>query len=348
MSTLFKIRSFFSRHKNKFFIGGLLVTSTLLLSKYMQKRLRDWHEKEAREFLERNRKQSHFESINQTCNQTILGLSSSLLDTIYAEVDTDSIIESLKSNSVNKFEKWNTLKVQVFTKAACVIYGLVMLVMTLKIQLNILGGYLYRNTMDVSTQQQEQYLSLWQNFLNVGVKKLTNTIETEVEKILERVDLKKQMKLSDLEAIFWSLQSSLASHKESPIEQIRPYVINDELSSNTDVYHNMLRDTADLLESDEVKLIVTHYVSKGFYVLGDQLSEFFGQNESKLSELRDEKVDIDTFLNPFSSKKPMAKLIPILNGLLSKQSFPQNFTQILITDEKINTLGANVYESLLF
>lgn len=102
-----------------------------------------------------------------------------------------------------------------------------------------------------------------------------------------------------------------------------------------------LRDTADLLESEEVKFLVIHNINTGFVLLGDQLSEFFNQPSTEANG------GADSFQNPYMNKKPLAKIIPILNGLLSKQSLPHNLIHHLISNEKLQTLCANVYESLL-
>ncbi|CAG9761655.1 unnamed protein product [Ceutorhynchus assimilis] len=338
MSVFSKLKGFLSRHRNKFLIGGVLITGTVFLARYTRKSLRDWQEKETREFFDRTRKQNHFESINRTCNETVINLSSSLLDKIYETINTDQTIEKLKQNPENKLEIWVELKNQVFIKAACVVYSLVMLVITLKLQLNIIGGYLYKDPTSVPAEMQQKYLSICQNFLNAGIEKLAKIIEAEVDKLLKNIDLKKQMKLSDLEAIFWSLQSSLDARQDNPISQLRKYIFETDPPSSPDIYTSMLRDTADLLESEEVKFLVIHQINTGFVLLGDQLSEFFNQNEPPSGE---------QFQNPFTNKKPLAKLVPILNGLLSKQSLPHNLTNHLITNEKLQTLCANVYESLL-
>lgn len=106
------------------------------------------------------------------------------------------------------------------------------------------------------------------------------------------------------------------------------------------LFCSQLRDTADFLESDEVKLLATHCVNRGFILLGDQIAEFYGQNNSLI-------VNKEPFINPFDMKKPLAKLLPIMNGLLSRQSFPHNLVQQLMISEKLQTLSANIYESLL-
>lgn len=103
-----------------------------------------------------------------------------------------------------------------------------------------------------------------------------------------------------------------------------------------------MHDTADFLDSDEIKSLSTHCINQGFILLGDQIAEFYTQNGTILPV-----AEGDGFLNPFEIKKPLAKLLPIINGLLSKQSFPQLLVQQLIGSEKLQVLSANVYESLL-
>lgn len=102
-----------------------------------------------------------------------------------------------------------------------------------------------------------------------------------------------------------------------------------------------MRDTGDFLESDEIKSLTTHCINRGFILLGDQISEFYSENGTV------QQIGDSHFQNPFEIKKPLAKLLPIINGLLSKQSFPQLLIQQLIASEKLQILSANIYESLL-
>ncbi|KAF7281039.1 peroxisomal biogenesis factor 3 [Rhynchophorus ferrugineus] len=339
MSVFSKFKSFLGRHRNKFYLSGLIITGSLLALKYAQKQLRGCHEKEAKEFIERNRKLSHFDSINRTCNQTALNLSSTLLENICTTIDIDKTVNSLNQNSGNKLEMWNTLKVQVFMKAGTIIYSLVMLVITIKLQLNIVGSYLYKDPTSVSAILQEKYLSLCQNFLNEGIEKLANMLKLKFDNILSGVDLKKEMIISDIQTIFWSIQASLNSDMDGPINQFKNYVINTKLSESSDIYSNMLRDTADLLESEEVTSLATHLINCGFTLLVDQLFEFFVTGVSETS-------DTGNFVNHSQIKKPLAKIIPVLNRLLSKQALPQNLLQDILVSDRLQALCANVYESL--
>lgn len=340
MSVISKFKDYLTRHKTKILVGGAIIAGSIFLTKIAQQKLIQWQEKETKEFLERNRKQSHFESLGRTCNQTISNLSSALTLLVIKVINTDDIIIELKNNPNDKVKLWNELKIAVFLKAALMIYTIVMLVITLKVQLSIIGGYLYKDPKSISTEMQEKYLSICQVLLKTGIEKLKDIMETEVKKCVGVVDLGKQMKLSDIEAVFWAIQTSMASHKLSPVEQIGTFILPDSLEDSNDIYSNLLRDTADFLESDEVKSLITHCVNRGFILLGDQIAEFYGQNSSVL-------IKQEPFMNPFDMKKPLAKLLPIINGLLSRQSFPQNLVQHLIASEKLQILSANVYESFL-
>lgn len=163
---------------------------------------------------------------------------------------------------------------------------------------------------------------------------------------MKTFELNKQLKLSDLEGIFWTIQTSIAAHEQNPIDKLLEYIIPGEIPRASDLYSNLISDTADLLDSDEVKSISTHCLNRGFVLLGDQMSEFYLGNDPKIKDVTN--IDPNTqFQNPFDAKKPLAKLLPILNGLLLKQSFPHNLVQQLLSNEKLKVLGANVYESLL-
>lgn len=111
MSIFSKFRGFLYRHRNKFLIGGLVIGGSVFLTRYAQQRLREWQEKEAREFIERTRKQQHFESTERTCNQTIVNLSGHLHDSVSSAINADNVVAELRGNPDNKLELWERLKV---------------------------------------------------------------------------------------------------------------------------------------------------------------------------------------------------------------------------------------------
>lgn len=180
MTIFSKLKDCLSRHRNKLVVGGIIITGSILLTRYAQQRLREWQEKETKEFLERTRKQQHFESTERTCNQTVLNLMSTLNESLASTLNTEKIIEELRKKPENKVELWENLKVLVFTRASCLIYLTVMLVVTLRIQLNIIGAYLFKDPTSVPTEVQQKYLTLTQDLFNNSLQRITSLIEQEV------------------------------------------------------------------------------------------------------------------------------------------------------------------------
>lgn len=111
MSVFSKIGGFLRRNRNRFFVGGIIVTGSILLTRYAQQKLREWQRNETKEFFERTRKQQHFESTERTCNQTILSLVGALNEALSKAINTEDIVAELRNNPENKIELWEKLKV---------------------------------------------------------------------------------------------------------------------------------------------------------------------------------------------------------------------------------------------
>lgn len=115
MSMMFsKMKDFFHRHRNKFLVSGVLITSSVLLVRYAHQKLREWQERETKEFFERTRKQQHFESTERTCSKTVFSLTTALNKSLTSIVNTEEMIEELRSRPENKIELWEKLKVDIF------------------------------------------------------------------------------------------------------------------------------------------------------------------------------------------------------------------------------------------
>lgn len=59
-------------------------------------------------------------------------------------------------------------------------------------------------------------------------------------KCVNVVDLGKQLKLSDIEAIFWAIQTSLATHKESPVERLSNYILPNGIDDSNGICVNLV------------------------------------------------------------------------------------------------------------
>lgn len=336
------IRGFLGRHKRKLITGGVIVGGVIILSKYARSKIEEWQERKTKEFLDRTRKSQHFDSTERTCNQTILSLFKSMTDAILRQLSTDELVARLKSNPENRVEIWNEIKIVAFSRVTAFVYGAVLLVAVLRVQLNLIGGYIFKDTNQINSEFQEKYLSLCQRFLNEGLTEMINNLQQKVANIVAKFDLKKKMSLQDVELIFWSIQSELSSDLNDPLLRISDFLIDQNQIEESELYRQILNETYDLLESDELRNVCSSNVSRSFSHLIDHISEYYTSPcEAAAGQLS----------NPNKVQIPMAKLIPIVNGLISSphtgdgKNFLFNLIHQLVLNDQFKIMGANIYEA---
>lgn len=371
------VKNFLSRHKRKFIVTGVVVGGGVLALQYAQRKLREFQEAQTREFIQRTRRSQHFESTERTCNQAIMGVAPALCDKILKRLNTDIILQQIREMPENKVELWNELKVQAFTRLTTLVYACSMLVVSLRIQLNILGGYLYKDTIadgqtELTKENQQRYLSLSQHLLDEGVEKLITLIERKVREVLGQYELKQNLSLADTEQIFWSIQMAVNSDVQDPNSTLGKYILQDELDypNETELLTKMYTETLDMLESDEASGLNTYNVSRGFSIVMDSIADYYYEplkkngmdiaNENSISLPSTSKSDLNvattstatTMPNINSVQLPLAKLIPIVNGLSGKPfsvnvrpaSLSTSLVTLYLVSDKVKVLGANVYE----
>lgn len=346
------IKSFFYRHRRKFIIGGVIIGGAIFGTRYAQRRFIEWQERETKEFLERTRKQHYFESTEKTCNQTIIFLSSTLRENISKQVNCEEIIKKLREGPSNKVELWSELKILVFTKVSLLIYAGTLLVISLRVQLNIIGGHIYCNTLlpegdsKITSNLQEKYLSQCNFFLECGVLELYSLVKEKVELALKDITLKQSMSLQHVENIFWAIQSSINNDSRNPLKFIPQLLYGRDLNVEDILIKEMMMDTVELLQSAEVSDIATSCINRGFSNVVDKISEFFlPDNNHIVSYPSTSHENIVKFSHPNNMAKPFAKIIPILNGYGNPSDSTESWICPFIYMDRVKTLGANIYES---
>ncbi|XP_046474770.1 peroxisomal biogenesis factor 3 [Neodiprion pinetum] len=376
-----RLRGFLYRHRRKFVVSGILVGGIIVATRYTQRKLREWQESETRMFIERTKRQQHFESTERTCNQTILSLAVGLRDTVTSTLNTETIVNKLRHGSNDKIALWNELKVLALARSAALIYSSTMLVATLRIQLNLMGGYMFRDSKNQNEQakidgaMQERYLSICEYFMSEGAVKLSLFVKEKVKETTASISLAQQLTLRDVEQIYWGITSSISADTErDPIKNLSAYILPQNCESTGDkILSKIISETLDLLESEEVQSLVRSSVRTGFVMMVDHISEYFfdssfsgqampGSNPlvaipgpSTQSDSTEKPMDVcktNGFLNLDKMSMPMAKLIPIVNGQVPAipraGDSPSLWVKQLILNDKLKTLGANVYEAFSF
>lgn len=377
------IRGFLNRHKRKFIVGSVFVGSIIFLTRYTQRKLREWQEKEIRALLERTKKRQYFESTERTCNQMILSLAVTLRNSIIKELETETIINELRSGCTNKVANWNELKILAITRSAVIIYSYTMLVTFIRIQINLIGGHMYKNAQSMDNNMgngiQAKYMSLSSYFIYDGVKKLSSLVKSKVIEITASMSLIDQLTLRDLEQVYWTIISSIsADNSKEPVKNFTYYMLQqNDKEKESSAYSKIIDQTLDLLESDEIQSLMQRNIRTGFVLLIDHIAEYFGDSfklnnehhiqngislpgtsNQKDSILMNSKDDVSRnnmsteFLDVNKVAMPMAKIIPIVSGQVpdnaTPKDLPADWLERLVLNNDLQTLGANIYEAFSY
>ncbi|KAL3979366.1 thioredoxin-interacting protein [Sarotherodon galilaeus] len=347
--------NFIKRHKKKFIFTGALIGGVYLLGKYAQIKFREIQEREAAEYIAQARRQFHFESNQRTCNMTVLSMLPALKEAIVTQLNSESLTTLLKSKPANKLEIWEDLKIISFTRTIVAVYSTCMLVVLLRVQLNIIGGYLYLdNSVGKSTTTllappdvQQQYLSSIQHLLGDGLTELITVVKKAVQSSLGSVSLKETWSLLELEQqLNWIRAEVEASSRRS----LSWYLLADDenvladqacgLTENDIMTIKLLNETRDMLDSPDFTTVLKACLNRGFSRLCDNLAEFFRPppGDSAPSCAPDSLSAVSL---------PLAKIIPIVNGQINTicSETPSHFVQELLMNDQVKEFAANVYET---
>lgn len=370
-----RIRGFLSRHRHKFTVGVIAVGSVVCLTRYTQRKLREWQQKEIQDMLDMIKRQQYFACTERTCNEMILSLAAGLRESIIKALDTEAIVNRLRSGCTDKLGSWNELKVLAIARSAAIIYSYAMLATLIRIQFNVMGGHVYKGFKNTGNNAVEncnkQYMSLASYFIYDGVHKLCQLIVRKVTEVTTPVSLKDELNLRDLEQIYWGITSSIyANILEDPIKNLPEYMLPQNNKKEIDpMVSKMISETLDLLESTEVQNITQANIRNGFVLLVDHVSEYFsgssvannGTRQNGISvpgasnsrnEAEESHCDTNSFIDINRVSMPMAKIIPIVNGQVpdkpTSKDLPTDWLQRLILNNELKTLGANIYEAFSF
>jgi len=216
--------SWWQRNRRRILVGGGLAASGVLLYKFAERKLDEFREAEAQETLKRARKQHHFDANQRTCNMTALSMATTLGDALKAKVDTDKLFHLLQAKPENKIQLWEEIKVLCFTRTMAAVYGTCLLVVTLRVQLNLLGGYMYLDAIEghnhlgivqkvpVATQEvQQRYLSAIQHLVQNGLDDIIGRIDIAVREVVAPLSLKKELTVRDLLGIIMVIRDKVES-----------------------------------------------------------------------------------------------------------------------------------------
>lgn len=241
------------------------------LGKYAQKKIMEMQEKEATEYIAQARRLFHFESNQRTCNMTVLSMLPPLREAITNQLNSESLTAILKTKPANKLEVWEDLKIISFTRTIVAVYSTCMLVVLLRVQLNIIGGYLYLDnsvgksaTTPVAPPDiQQQYLSSIQHLLGDGLTELMSVVKRAVQNSLSGMSLKQSLSMLELEQQLSWIRAEVEAASERPLTW---YMLADDENALADqacdltekdvITIRLLNETRDMLDSPDFSVVL--------------------------------------------------------------------------------------------
>lgn len=328
------VKKFVSRHKRKFIISGALVCSTVYVVYTLKRKYAEKKEKESREYLERCRRQQHYEATENTADRMITEFVKQLHVKYFSKnLRIEDIIDKLKKK--NDLALWEEMRVCVFTRACLLVYAETMLVITLKIQLNLLGGLVYKSLSQdcptICSKTQEDYLSLFSYFIEEGILQLKEYLHNKVIKYVQQVPIQEQYNLQELEKLLFLIQSDIASDSESPFRCIDRYMLHQVSQVREALLQDMVDETRALLKNEEIISVARYCTCHSFNKLMDAITVNMPNRSVNL---------------PTTVKMPFAKWLPIVDRSTKvTESGECNLKQNVHLDGKVKVLSANVYEA---
>uniref|UniRef100_A0A803VCN8 Peroxisomal biogenesis factor 3 n=1 Tax=Ficedula albicollis TaxID=59894 RepID=A0A803VCN8_FICAL len=237
---------------------------------------------------------------------TVLSMLPTLRDALMHQLNSESLTSLLKNRPANKLEIWEDLKIISFTRSIVAVYSTCMLVVLLRVQLNIIGGYIYLDNVTLGKngttplappEVQQQYLSSIQHLLGDGLTELISIVKQAVHKVFGSISLKQTLSLLELEQKLKDIRE-VVEHKDlTQIASYSPlcrYLMPDEenplasqacgLTERDIATIKLLNETRDMLESPDFSTVLSTCLNRGFSRLLDNMAEFFRPTEKDLSQ----------------------------------------------------------------
>ncbi|KAJ7970301.1 peroxisome biogenesis protein 3-2 [Quillaja saponaria] len=236
---MFSIRDFWRRHRRKLLVTAGVIGSGYLLYKLyefprrlesMQKELALQRENDE---LLKAQMRAHFENIQMISESiTLPHAMHDLNSRISEELDLSQLLERLikgkgQPNTLTSLEKldlWDRLKILSFTRMALSVWAMTMLNLYRRVQVNILGRYLYIDTArslrssyilegaDVlDREDQQKFLGSVNYFFDCGMPKLISDMEASIKEVIQGKKLRDFISITVLHNIIMQILDTFMS-----------------------------------------------------------------------------------------------------------------------------------------
>lgn len=293
-----RIRDILARNRQRVMLTTLTIGGSILLYRYLRRRILSNQSRQMRDFMEKARRVQHFESTERTCNQMIIAINAEMLELINKKLDVKQLILKLRSNPDNKLDLWEEIKVLSVTRLTIIIYSSSIVTAMLRIQLNLLGGYLYRDVSEngncsekVNEQLKQRYLSILHRYMHCGgLDALIERVKEDVRNILKDIPLNRFLSLADIDHIFWNIQMSMNNNVGlNPCLKMCEYILStkeqlENCPESNKLLESLVCETMDMIETEDTITLCVINANCGFTMalkaLAAEIGDPFGQEKS--------------------------------------------------------------------
>jgi len=374
MSSLF---NFVKRHRRKFVAGGVIIGGAAAAITLLDRHISQVRDDERKKQLEIVRKRNHFECTDSAVNTTFIQLFNQLRTRIAEIHDTSDLKEALRQNpdKEEKIRLWNEIKNLCFSNAVCYVITEAFLGVLLRVQLNILAGYIYSDSTSgvnnnsetkFSTKLQQTFLGISNFFLHEGVKEFSDIALLNVKSCVAFIQLQDEIGLDNVENIFNQIQDRILSDYPERNLVLNPgrFLLSSSDSIPSDlserernIFKESISETLEILESQEILNLLTRACRRGFALLIDKLADPFiddssgPEDEDLVDSSTDQQpghlTDIKEFVSPCRVRLPLVKFLPDLSSITEpvEEGCTDEWLSCLLESPDLKSLGANVYES---
>jgi len=341
--------------EKKIIIAGVLTGSSALVIYLIRSKLKQIEQPKTNQSevaVEKLRLQQYFQNAQKSCNSMIISdiipnIQTKLIEFIPVPAKS-ALRSSLKASAEEKMALWQQAKLQSFSRVICGIYASCLMLLFTRIEVNILGRYMYMDTVfanetteadekPIASKVQQKYLINANSgyIMDKGLQKLVNFISTHVKNEMDSWPLAKKCTFEEIITLFKNIRTRIDSDvNENPHidgSKFRDFLMENNLVEDIQL-QALLNETRDVLDSKQFDSILKSLVEQAFYRLEDNLKVNFEAKPQDVSQ--DTTTDVSKTSDVVAI--PLAKISP----LVKKQ-----FKILLDVGEKQTNLIRSLFNS---
>eukprot|EP00051_Salpingoeca_urceolata_P035332 m.29264 g.29264 ORF g.29264 m.29264 type:complete len:345 (+) comp9083_c0_seq1:153-1187(+) len=275
------------RHKRKIYFVAGAAAAGYAAKKYLEWKLDAMQQQAMTRQLFLTRQHHHFQSNQKSCDATVVLLLPKLFEDLKGLQDTEALLLQLKQGKCDKVQTWEELKLVSTARAIACVYASSLLFLLLRLQSNILGGYMFQTLSapegdgDVdgrgagrgkvlSSEVQSKYLRLAEWLTGAGLEGLVGHIAVVVRQNVAPVSLKQLLARNDLASLLQRVRD-VVENQQGDVRQFLGLGTVDGCGDDAD-YDTLLLETQDVVDTEAFAHALGVCLDIGFEQLLDQVA----------------------------------------------------------------------------